>query len=211
LDDNKCLICGAIINGPELLVNELLNKKDYRGLAAMYNSTDYEDGNRYKKRNYAYKILIEVGSEAVDDILKELELNGVGKNDLAELLYFIGDTRAVPLLKKMLDRGAFCGYDTTESRVRGFVERYPELWGEIEKVTCPICGTVRPASEMKPCEDKYFCEGCWSKRGRVLKSGYGTGCPNYHEGVCIIRGSDTGLCSLGPGKYYATECFAYRT
>jgi hypothetical protein len=197
---------------------KLQNTKDYHALAAYLcayhsHSDDPLGYNRSvdlwnAKNRYAQNILRKAGAEAVDAMLTEMEKGEDKDYDVARILVAIGDPRAVPLLKRLDDRdtwGAYGGH----SDITAFVNKYPQHHGEVEKLPCPICGTVRPVTETQQCGDKRFCEGsCWSKRGRVLEHGIGTDCPFYAEGVCMAGGRDTGLCSLQVGSY-ATSCHVY--
>ena len=198
---------------PESWAQKLKEKKDYRALAAVFNSQDYSKAfQKNRKKDSAAKILREAGTEAVNAIIEELDTGGVGRTDLAELLVDVGDPKAVPILKQKLDRGAFAGW-STESDIRRFVERYPNLVGEVEKVKCALCGKLRPVAETdgyyEEGEEKRFCtDTCWSKRGRVLKSGTGVDCPFYSEGICMAGGRDSGLCSLQEGSYLSS-CHVY--
>ena len=215
--ETSCLVCGKRMPADMIVphwAESLLEKEDYKSLAAINNSQDYSASSlKWKKRDYANKLLLKAGPEAVDGIIEELNLKGVGQSDLADILVKIGDKRAVPHLKRWLDRGVFKPYGFTDSTVREFVEQYPELHEEEETAICAVCGAVKPISEMKICEGQRICPGdCWSKRGRVVKSGSGTECPHYKDGICIIRGEDTGLCSLGHGHGfdYRNDCFVYK-
>jgi hypothetical protein len=199
---------------PASWAEKLQARKDYRALAAINNSQDYsKEFQGHSKRDYANSILRRSGGEAVPGILEELASGGVGTSDLAEVLVRIGDPRAVPVLKRLLDRGRFDGEGSTGA-IRHFVERHPEFYGEAEMVTCAVCGKARPASETRGYreraqEEKRFCRTtCWSKRGRVLKAGIGTDCPFFKGGICMPEEQDTGLCSLEVGSY-VTSCHVY--
>jgi hypothetical protein len=193
---------------PELWAQALKQQKDYRALAAINNSQDYSKGfNKWRKRDLANRILREAGAEAVDAILAELDTDGVGGIDLATLLVDIGDPKAVPLLKRKLDRGDFSAYGS-QYRIRDFVGEHPELHGAVETVECALCGKSRPVADMRGGGDTYFCtDTCWPKRGRVLAHGTGTDCPFYAEGMCTAGEGDS-LCSLGSGSY-ASSCYVY--
>jgi hypothetical protein len=102
----------------------LKGKKDYRALAAIHNSQDYSEAfKKWEKRDIADEILREAGSEAVDAIIEELATDGVGSDDLADLLIDIGDLKAVPLLKRKLDHGDFDAY-SSKDRILEFVARF---------------------------------------------------------------------------------------
>jgi hypothetical protein len=195
-------------DSPELWAQELKEKKDYRALAAIYNSQDYSPGfHPWQKRGIANRILREAGAEAVDAIMEELETDGVGSMDLAALLADIGDPKAVPLLKKKLDRGDFPA-GTSEFFIRKFVKQHPKLHGTVEKVKCALCGKSRAVTRMRGSGDTYFCKDtCWKNRGRVLPHGIGTDCPFYSEGMCTAGDGDS-LCSLGVGSYQSS-CYVY--
>ena len=194
---------------PQEWAQRLKGKKDYRAFAAVNNSKDYSDQfQKWKKRDIANDILRKAGSDAVDAILKELATDGVGSSDLADLLVNIGDSKAVPLLKKKLDRGDFKAYGS-QYRVQEFINKYPELHGTTETVKCALCGKSRPVTEMRGLADgTYFCtDTCWEKRGKVLQHGIGTDCPFYSEGMCTA-GDGNNLCSLQSGSYL-TSCYVY--
>ena len=192
----------------------LKEKKDYRALAAMNNNQDYsEEFQIWDKQSIANRILEKAGSEAVDAIIAELATGVVSDSKLAELLVDIGDPKAVPLLKKMLDRGTFSATGGLNDHIQTFIEKHPDLIGKVEMTTCALCGKTRPTSEMEGYQEeegqeKWFCmDTCWSNRGRVLKSGIGTDCPFYSEGMCKA-GEGVSLCSLQAGSY-ATSCYVY--
>jgi hypothetical protein len=196
---------------PASWAEKLHIRKEYRALAAIYNC---KDSNVSSSKKYeARSILIQSGAESVSSILDELASGGVGESDLVEMLVRIGDPRAVPVLKRLLDRGRFDAGRSSIDSIRQFVERHPEFHGETEKVTCAVCGRVRPVAETRgyydgPQESRFCRTTCWSNRGRVLKSGIGTDCPYYKNGICVPEGQDTGLCSLGVGSYL-TSCYVY--
>lgn len=195
---------------------KLKAKKDYRALAAINKSQEYGPAFQLaRKRELANGILREAGAEAVDAIMEELDTDGVGSIDLANLLVEIGDTKAVPLLKKKLDRGDFSSY-SSQIYIRRFVEKHPDLIGEVEMVRCALCGKTRPVTETRYVVVSYeegrqvkrFCaDTCWQKRGRVLKSGIGTDCPFYSEGMCTAGDGDY-LCNLQAGSY-KSSCHVY--
>ncbi|MGA2678732.1 MAG: hypothetical protein ABSF37_05440 [Sedimentisphaerales bacterium] len=191
--------------------------KDYRALAAYICADNcpvsvYGDDYRLWKAkvDYAVDILFEAGVDAVDAILYELEKGEYKALVAASMLVKIGDARAVPLLKRLNDRGEWRNY---ADEITKFVNKYPQYHMDVEKVPCAICGDVRPVTEMKRCWKRcggdYFCgDVCWSKRGRVIEHGIGSNCPYYAEGVCMAGGRDTGLCSLCEGSY-RTSCHVY--
>jgi ankyrin repeat protein len=201
-----------ISESPELWARKLKVKKDYHALAAINNSQDFSPQfQKWRKRDLANRILRDAGAEAVDAIMQELDTEGVGSYDLASLLVKIGDTRAVPLLKRKLDRGLFDS--NAKSRIQWFIKKHQDLVGEVELVKCVLCGKVRPVTETQYIFDeggkaKRFCsDTCWQKRGRVLKSGIGTDCPFYSEGICKAGDGDS-LCSLQTGSY-VSSCHVY--
>ncbi|MDD1443934.1 hypothetical protein MEO93_27050, partial [Dolichospermum sp. ST_sed3] len=154
----------------------------------------------------AFGILYEAGKEAVDAILEELEKGEKINSKAKDLLVYSGEPKAVPLLKRYLDRGDLSQGD---SNLRKFIDSYPEYQGEVEKVHCAVCGMASPVTEMRSCEGKYFCKDtCWSKRGRVIEHGIATDCPYYMEGVCMAGNRDTGLCSLKAGLSL-NACYVY--
>jgi tetratricopeptide (TPR) repeat protein len=201
----------------EMWALKLENEQDYHGLANMFNSTDYaHDPLHFKKKFYAKGALKRAGSKAVDVILEETAKEGVGCSDLAELLANIGDARAIPLLKRMLDRGCFSSSSQVYF-VEEFVKKYPDLHGKVETSECAVCGKNRPVAEMRRASErfgspfKYFCsDTCWSKRGRIVGSKFpgAKNCPYYSEGICRAGGDHT--CSLSFGSY-DTTCFVYKS
>lgn len=201
----------GISESPEIWAERLRAKKDFRPLAAINNSKDYNPAfQKFKKRDIANQILIDAGTEAVDAIIQELNTEGVGSYDLANLLVRIGDPKSVPILKKKLDRGIFSSYNP--SNIEHFIKEHQNLIGDVEMVTCALCGKTRPVTETQLFYNegrqvKRFCKDtCWQKRGRVLKSGIGTACPFYSEGMCTAGNGDS-LCSLKAGSYFS--CHVY--
>lgn len=201
---------------PELWAQKLKDKKDYHALAAYLCSYhSHPSGSGYSrsvdlwnaKNDCALKVLREAGAEAVDAMLSEMESGEDKEYDVAEILVEIGNPKAVPLLKKLNDRGEWSAYGGVTG-LKEFLDKYPQYQGDVEKVRCAICGKVRPVTETKQCEDKWFCEElCWSKRGRVIKAGTGTDCPFYSEGMCTAGDGDF-LCSLQSGSY-ESSCHVY--
>jgi len=193
--------------------SEVENKERHRALAAINNSQDYSPAFKWnQKRDLANKILRDAGAEAVDAIMQELDTEGGGSYYLAELLVRIGDPKAIPILKKKLDRGLFSSWGG-HVNIERFVNEHQDLTGEVEKVRCALCGKTRPVTETKLIYDerrqvKRFCkDSCWQKRGRILKSGMGIDCPYYSEGICTAGNGDS-LCSLKTGSYL-TSCNVY--
>ncbi len=196
---------------------KLEEKKDYRSLAAIFYSQDYRP-SRYDKENMARQALRKAGAEAVDAILEELARRGRG-GDLADLLVEIGDPKAVPLLKKMLDRGAFAGEVMTIENIRAFIKEHPDRISTLERVKCLLCGKTRPVNQMRGCYEEKgqtvgFCtRTCWRKRGRILGSKDGVGCPYYNEDrMCVPPMGEPSPCTfkfkIGPTF---TACHVYRT
>ena len=211
--DEKCRVCGAKLPTDEAAkrwADRLKNNKDYRTLAA-YLCTYHCDpsGSGYERSNdlwnaknrYALSALREVGTEAIDAMLSELDTGEHKNNRVADVLMEIGDPKAVPVLKKLLDRGEWDSTAGQNDRTREFVNKYPQYQGEVEKVACAICRKIRPVTETEQCDDKRFCVGyCWSKRGRVIEHGIGMDCPFYSEGICTAGDSDLPCC-LYSGSY----------
>jgi len=218
--DEKCQTCGTWLPTEEIAerwAKSLKNARDYRSLAAYlcaYHSHPTGLGWLHSvalwnaKRSHALWELRQAGVDVVDAVLSEMDKGENKEYDLAALLVDLRDTRAVPLLKRLSDRGQWSG-DGGNYNIIEFVNRYPQFHGEVEKLPCAICGQMRPVTETKPCDWKRFCEGvCWSRRGRVIEHGIGCECPYYVEGVCMPEGSDTGLCSLQQGTYQVS-CHVY--
>lgn len=177
----------------------------------MFNSKDYsKEFDKFNRQSSAKSILKEAESEAIDAILDELAVDGVGSEDLAELLTKIADPKAVPLLKKMLDRGKIpSGWTKTD--VETFVKKYPELHEPTEMTVCSLCGKSRPIVELRNVNpDYFFCrDTCWNRRGKIVGSKHVSAlrCPYYAEGMCTVDGGNT--CSLSFGNY-GTDCYVYR-
>jgi hypothetical protein len=156
----------------------------------------------------ARSILKEAGQEAVDAIMVEITKGRVGRDELAHLLVAIGDPKAVPLIKRMLDHGEFSHLGTSD--FKRFVDSYPELQQKTETNKCALCGKERPVTEMRMfLPNHLFCtDTCWTKRGRIIGSklpGAQT-CPFYSEGMCMVDDGNN-VCSLGSGSY--TTCYVY--
>jgi len=214
-DDEKCRTCGRRLSA-DLIAKRWAEKlqatKDYHALAAYcctYSSEDESSDLWSAKRVNALEVLSLGGRDAVDAMLAEMERGKDKDSRVADILVDIGDPKAVPLLKQLLDRDEWDSYSWTYKRTLKFINCYPQYQGEVEKVACATCGKVRPVTETKQCKDKRFCKDtCWSKRGGVLEHGIGTDCPFYAEGVCMAGGRDTGLCSLQTGSY-VSSCHVY--
>lgn len=197
-------------SNPKMWAEHLKAEKNYQALAAIFHNQ--EDPHRFAKQPHAREALREAGPEAVDTILEEYA-SGWGNEDLARLLVDIGDPKAVPLLKKKLDRGSFniSHLKKLKERIEEFVDRYPELHGPSEELACALCGKTRPVNEMRGAGDKFFCpDTCWGKRGLVLGSKLPSAkqCPYYSEGMCTAKAGDW-LCSLKFGSY-ETTCYVYK-
>ena len=216
----KAKIRVKLSESPESWAQKLSEKKDYRALAAIFNSQDYSEAfQKWAKERLAREILLKAGAEAVDAILEELATDGVGSDDLAELLVEIGDPKAVPLLKKKLDRGDFAGCVTTIDKIKEFIKKYPDRIGPVEMAKCLLCGKTRPVTQMRGCEEKKeqivgFCaRTCWRRRGLILGSKDGVGCPYYtKDRMCLPPVGTPSPCTfrfkIGPSF---TACHVYRT
>jgi len=112
--EEKARIQVKVAESPERWAQKLREDKDYRALAAINNSKDYDEPFHWKKRGIANKILVETGGEAVDDIIEELATEGVGGMELAVVLAKIGNPKAVSILRRKLDRGEFRSYLSQE-------------------------------------------------------------------------------------------------
>jgi hypothetical protein len=219
--EEGCLLCGAKLDDSEIAkrwAQNLKNIHDFDSIATFICTypcdTDVPSGYDkwelyFAKKKAACKVLKQEGVEVVDSILGAMEKGTFKKDeDLVQILIGIDDPKAVPLLKRLLDSGAWSS-DGFNDQVKWFINKYKDYQGETEKVTCSICGMTKLITETKQCEDKRFCDGiCWSKRGHVLKHGIGSDCPFFVEGVCLINGKDTGLCSLQIG-HYKISCHVY--
>jgi len=202
----------------ESWAQKLSEKKDYRTLIATFYSEDYDDPLRWDRQYAAGEALQKAGSEAVDVIMKELAKQQRG-GDVAELLVEIGDPKAVPLLKRMLDRGDFAGQVTIIGEIKEFIQKHPDRIGPVETAKCLICGKVRPVNEMRGCDEEKgqvvgFCaRTCWRKRGRIWGSEDGAGCPYYSKDrMCVPPVGEPSPCTfkfeIGPSF---NTCHVYRT
>lgn len=194
---------------PKMWAEHLKDEKDYRALAAIFHNQ--EDPHRFAKQLHAENALREAGSEAVDAILEEYT-RGWGNEKLAGLLVDIGDSKAVPLLKKKLDCGSFTlsHLKNLRERIEEFVNQYPELHGPPEELACALCEKTRPINEMRGVGNRYFCiDPCWEKRGLILGSKLpgAQQCPFYSEGMCTFK--DGWVCMLKFGSY-RTACYVYK-
>ena len=83
---------------------------------------------------------------------------------------------------------------------------------------CAICGKAlnspAPHHYDSGLETQSFCsDACWDRRGRVIGSQAGSGCPYYNaDRMCVppVPGAPVLPCSLGSGSY-STSCFVYST
>jgi len=104
------------------LVENLGRKQDYAVLAALFNSTDhsvpFQLGSR---KEVARETLLKAGRDAVPSILKTMNPDEAGLDDLARLLVEIGDREAIPELKRYLDAGRFAASFETTARIFKFV------------------------------------------------------------------------------------------
>lgn len=83
----------------ELWAKRLKEARDWQSLAIIFTIEGGDEGTKHK-RIFARKVLKEAGTEAVDAVIVQLNVSGVGLDDLAEILTEIGDERAVkPLLQ----------------------------------------------------------------------------------------------------------------
>ena len=202
----QCQKCGKQMTDRDLVQN-LKDKGDYRTLVERVGGRD--EGWRAK---YA---LMEAGAPAVDAVLERLKRsltdNRVPHTHLADILVRIGDPKAVPLMKKILDRGDFDAHAPAE--YEKFVNMHPHLHGPEETVRCAGCGKIRPITLTRNYGDttsgrRRFCKAsCWDNRGSVLAPGIGKDCPWYTEGICMAGGKDTGLCSLQVGSYRSCNVY----
>ena len=126
----------------------------------------------------------------------------------ARRLAEIGHPMAVPALKALLDRGELgC---PPNSDVERFVKKHPEMVGPSERVTCYMCSANKSITETRAYGDKRFCTTtCWPKRGRVLETGKGQGCPFFSEGMCDAGDGDA-ICSLPPTQVHYAGCHVFR-
>lgn len=190
-DEETCPTCGSRLS-VDVMADQwayaLKDAKDYKALAAylcsyhpypktIYNpySVDHEYDRWMalwnSKMHRARMILRAAGSEAVDAMISELDRGECKDGDIANILLEIGDPKAVPILKKLLDRDMWDSSGAWwNDRIRKFVDKYPQYHEAVEKVSCAICGKIQPVTETQRCEGKRFCKGvCWSERGRVVK------------------------------------------
>ena len=199
----------ALNSYPELM--QAWKDRDYNVFTSLFEHEKYGT----PKWRIAEMVMDVAGGDVVDAILKQLEKEGPCSYDFAEILVKVGDPKAVPLLKKLWDRGVFSS-TSGNIKIKHFIDHYPELQGEVEAVKCDVCGRERPTLEMryvvKP--DRvgkfWFCEDtCWSKRGRLVGSAYSgaMACPFYSSGMCKV-GNGSNVCSLQYGTY--DNCHVHR-
>ncbi|MBU0494684.1 MAG: ankyrin repeat domain-containing protein [Chloroflexi bacterium] len=92
---------------------------DYLALAEIFDKEWTPQADSVQTR--ARAILLAGGSDAVDAIMQVVARESWGRQPLGLLLAEIGDRRAVPLLKKLLDRGKFTHFPGGEEKIRAFV------------------------------------------------------------------------------------------
>ena len=213
--DGKTQESGGQATTPRAWARRLRREKDYRGLAAVFRperTLDPQLPQLMGKRKRAEGILREAGSESVDAILAELtgrplEDSFDGRHSLVDILLDIGDAKAAPLLKRMLDRGDFEDVGgTTFEAVREFVDQYPGTYGSAETAKCVVCGETRPISRARRtgaghvCKEggDEHCERCkaahqWWGRKRLAEDGLP---PTW-----IVVGAATMSLPAQPGDY----------
>jgi hypothetical protein len=185
---------------PENWASELSASKDFFTLADTFN---YYPGDKMKQ-DTAKQYLIRAGSEALDGIMKALSKEDWGKQPLSEILAEIGDPRAVPLLKQMIDRASYKGFYSPE--VYEFVEKYPQMHNE-EKLKCALCGKDDLTSQMRLFgrgeNARAFCSAtCWPERAEVLVHELGD-CRFYQHGACALGGE----CSMLADSYLSCQVY----
>jgi hypothetical protein len=146
-------------------------------------------------------------SYAVDAMMEILARDSWGRHAMAELLVDANVSRALPLLKRLSDRGRFDGYPKMEQRIDELVAAHPETQVPDELVQCALCGKTLAArgatSYGSGANARWFCtDSCWPQRGTVVKE-LG-GCPHLRNGNC----SGGEECSMRDGSYVG--CHVYR-
>lgn len=177
---------------------KLAASKDFFALADVFNSgtvAEQEAAGHYLKQ---------AGSEAVDGIMQALAKEDWGKQPLAVLLAEIGDPRAVPLLKKLIDRASYRGF--YKPVVYEFVEKSAHLHAE-EKQKCALCGKEEASSHMRfygrGADARGFCSStCWPERAKVLVHELGD-CRFYQHGACALGGE----CSMLADTYASCQVY----
>lgn len=119
--DDECTICHTRVP-PAVWAERLEARRDYRALAAIHNSKDYDDDGLGEKRDLANVILSRAGLDATDGIIEELRADGVGVATLTKLVLRLDGERAVPVLKELLARDRFGAYGLT-AEVRGYLSQ----------------------------------------------------------------------------------------
>lgn len=146
-------------------------------------------------------------SYAIDAMMEVVARDSWGRHGLAQILVDAEASRALPLLKRLVDRGRFDGCPKMEQRIDELVAEHPEAQVPEETVECVLCGRTVAVRGAKPygsgANARWFCtDGCWPQRGTVLKE-LG-GCPHLRNGNC----SGGGECSMRDGSYL--WCHVYR-
>ena len=146
-------------------------------------------------------------SLAVDAMMEVVARDSWGRHALAQVLVDAEVSRALPLLKRLSDRGRFDGYPKMERRIDELVAAHPEIQAPDELVQCALCGktvAVRGANSYgSGANARWFCtDSCWPQRGTVVTE-LG-GCPHLRNGNC----SGGGECSMRDGSYLT--CHVYR-
>jgi hypothetical protein len=145
-------------------------------------------------------------SYAVDAMMEILARDSWGRHAMAQLLIDAEVSRALPLLKRLADRGRFDGYPKMEQRIDELVAEHPEAQAPEEFVECALCGKTVAVKGAKAygsgANARWFCtDGCWAQRGTVVKE-LGA-CPYLRNGNC----SGGGECSMRDGSYGTCHVF----
>ncbi len=153
-------------------VKTLIERKDYLTLAAINNPINLGRHGYPKEyfwmRDQANRLLIKAGSEAVDSILKVLQIaKAPGTLELAQVLVEIGDKRAVNSLRVHMDKGEFRSDPMVSQGVQEFL--FKNEYYLPEEVECSNCGKALRVSEARclfPGGNRHggviwLCSQCW--------------------------------------------------
>ncbi len=160
----------------EQMVTDYISEQNYHALAWFITGMGsyYSFSKKFHDASSkAANALCEAGAEAVPAIVREVELARraweAGVDDLVRVLLKIGDPKAVPILKFLLDDGSLDAHPMLKDETFQFVNRWPELHPPAKMVTCLYCEKTFPLSETKAYGDKAdrewrLCKFCWPNR-----------------------------------------------
>lgn len=132
--DKSCSICGA--PSPNEWAANMLSSHNYTALIDAViqlrhpeedeSLTEYSNSSAYLRKDSARMLLAQGGYPAAEAIMKRFTGSSYfdGCSDMAEILVAIGDTKAVPLLKPLYDRGDFRPFVTLNEHIKRFIENF---------------------------------------------------------------------------------------